>query len=155
MTARHAARGGRGRRAESERLHPRQCGAQRAGRAAAFSGSAHARCAASLSPKAADARELAAAIASRENPLTARVLVNRIWGLFFGQPLVATPSNFGHSGALPTHPELLDDLAVRFMENGWSIKWLAREIALSATYRQDSRIARQRRPIPAMWRSAG
>src|SRR5436190_5999531 len=66
-------------------------------------------------------------------------MVNRLWGLFFGRPLVPTPSNFGHSGMAPTHPELLDDLAVRFMENGWSIKSLAREIVLSATYRQASR----------------
>jgi hypothetical protein len=82
--------------------------------------------------------ELARAIASRDNPLTARVLVNRVWGQFFGHPLVATPSNFGHSGRTPTHPELLDDLAVRFMEKGWSIKTLVREIVLSATYRQAS-----------------
>jgi hypothetical protein len=86
-------------------------------------------------------RELAEAIASRSNPLTARVMVNRLWGLFFGRPLVQTPSNFGHSGTLPTHPELLDDLAVRFMKNGWSIKTLIREIVLSSTYRQSSRAA--------------
>jgi hypothetical protein len=86
-------------------------------------------------------RELAEAISSRSNPLTARVIVNRIWGLFFGLPIVRTPSNFGHSGMLPTHPELLDDLAVRFMENGWSIKTLAREIVLSSAYRQSSRAA--------------
>ena len=60
-------------------------------------------------------RELAAAIASRSNPLAARVIVNRVWGVMFGRPLVATPSNFGHSGIPPTHPQLLDDLAVRFM----------------------------------------
>jgi hypothetical protein len=84
-------------------------------------------------------RELAEAISSRSNPLTARVMVNRVWGLFFGRPLVQTPSNFGHSGMLPTHPELLDDLAVRFMENGWSIKTLVREIVQSSTYRQSSR----------------
>ena len=84
-------------------------------------------------------RELAEAISSRNNPLTARVIVNRVWGLFFGRPLVRTPSNFGHSGMLPTHPELLDDLAVRFMENGWSIKTLVREFVLSSTYRQSSR----------------
>ena len=82
--------------------------------------------------------ELAAAIASRDNPLTARVMVNRAWGLLFGKPIVPTPSNFGHSGMLPTYPKLLDDLAVRFMDNGWSIKSLVREIVLSATYRQGS-----------------
>ena len=81
-------------------------------------------------------RELAEAIASATNPLTARVMVNRVWGLLFGRPLVATPSNFGHSGVLPTHPELLDDLAARFIEGGWSVKSLVREITLSATYRQ-------------------
>jgi hypothetical protein len=83
--------------------------------------------------------ELAQSIASRDNPLTARVIVNRVWGQFFGRPLVATPSNFGALGERPTHPELLDDLAVRFMDAGWSLKWLQREIALSATYRQSSR----------------
>src|SRR6185369_17430823 len=84
--------------------------------------------------------ELAAAIASRENPLTARVLVNRVWALFFGRGLVGTPSNFGSQGQRPTHPELLDDLAVRFMENGWSLKKLAQELVLSATYRQQSHL---------------
>ncbi|MBI3416954.1 MAG: DUF1549 domain-containing protein [Verrucomicrobia bacterium] len=83
-------------------------------------------------------RELADAIADRANPLTARVLVNRVWTQFFGQSLVPTPSNFGHSGQPPTYPELLDDLAVRFMDNGWSVKVLLREIVLSATYRQGS-----------------
>jgi hypothetical protein len=82
--------------------------------------------------------ELAEAIASAKNPLTARVMVNRVWGAFFGTPLVVTPSNFGHSGQQPTNPELLDDLAVRFAENGWSIKQLVREIVLSSTYRQSS-----------------
>jgi hypothetical protein len=81
-------------------------------------------------------KELALAIADRSNPLTARVIVNRVWGMLFGVPLVATPSNFGHSGQTPTHPELLDDLAVRFVENNWSVKWLVRELVTSATYRQ-------------------
>jgi hypothetical protein len=85
-------------------------------------------------------RELAYAITSRANPLTARVIVNRLWGEFFGRPLVPTPSNFGHSGLPPTHPELLDDLAVRFMESGWSVKALVREFVLSATYRQASTV---------------
>jgi hypothetical protein len=80
--------------------------------------------------------ELARSIASRDNPLTARVIVNRIWGQFFGRPLVGTPSNFGALGEPPTHPELLDDLAVRFMDAGWSLKWLQREIVLSAAYEQ-------------------
>ncbi len=84
-------------------------------------------------------RDLAEAIASRDNPLTARVIVNRIWGVCFGRPLVATPSNFGHSGQLPTNQQLLDDLAVRFMDQGWSVKELVREMVLSSTYRQNSR----------------
>lgn len=83
-------------------------------------------------------KELAEAIASADNPLTARVLVNRVWGQFFGQPLVSTPSNFGHRGSKPSHPELLDDLAVRFIEQGWSVKSLVREIVLSSTYRQST-----------------
>lgn len=81
-------------------------------------------------------RELAEAIASPSNPLAARVMVNRVWGEILGTSLVASPSNFGRSGSLPSHPELLDDLAVRFVENGWSIKWLVRELVLSSTYRQ-------------------
>ena len=86
-------------------------------------------------------RELAEVIASRDNPLAARVIVNRVWGALLGRPLVLTPSNLGHSGERPSHPELLDDLAVRFMENGWSLKTLVREIVLSATYRQSCRPA--------------
>jgi len=82
--------------------------------------------------------ELARAIASRDNPLTARVAVNRVWMHHFGVGLVDTPSNFGVSGSKPSHPELLDDLAVRFMENGWSMKWLHREIMLSSTYQQSA-----------------
>ncbi len=82
--------------------------------------------------------DLAEAIVDRENPLTARVIVNRVWSQFFGRPLVATPSNFGALGSPPTHPELLDDLAVRFMDQGWSMKWLEREIVLSAAYGQSS-----------------
>jgi hypothetical protein len=86
-------------------------------------------------------RELADAVADRGNPLTARVIVNRVWDQLFGRPLVGTPSNFGALGERPTHPELLDDLAVRFMEAGWSLKWLQRELVLSAAYRQTSRAA--------------
>ena len=84
--------------------------------------------------------ELAEAIADPNNPLTARVIVNRVWSIFFGRGLVATPSNFGQLGSLPSHSELLDDLAVRFMENNWSIKWLVRELVLSTTYQQNSQI---------------
>lgn len=82
--------------------------------------------------------ELADCLASRDNPLTARVWVNRVWALLFGKPLVATPSNFGKSGSRPSHPELLDDLATRFMDQGWSVKTLVRELVLSATYAQSS-----------------
>src|SRR5262249_48364503 len=66
--------------------------------------------------------ELARAIASKDNPLTARVLVNRVWAQHFGKGIVGTPSNFGNLGERPTHPELLDYLAERFMASGWSIK---------------------------------
>jgi hypothetical protein len=82
--------------------------------------------------------ELARSITSRDNPLTARVIVNRVWMHHFGIGLVDSPSNFGITGSKPSHPQLLDDLAVRFMENGWSLKWLHREILLSATYQQSS-----------------
>jgi hypothetical protein len=67
------------------------------------------------------------------------VIVNRVWGWHFGKPLAGTPSDFGTQGEAPTHPELLDDLTARFIAHGWSIKWLHREIMLSATYRQSSR----------------
>lgn len=83
-------------------------------------------------------RELAEQIVRRDNPLTARVIVNRVWGGLFGEPIVRTPSNFGILGEPPTHPKLLDDLSVRFMENGWSLKWLCREIVLSSTWQQSS-----------------
>ena len=82
--------------------------------------------------------ELAESIVSPDNPLTARVVVNRVWSMFFGRGLVTTPSNFGLLGTKPSHPALLDDLAVRFMENGWSMKRLIREMVLSSTYRQRS-----------------
>ena len=83
--------------------------------------------------------ELAAAIASPDNPLTARVMVNRVWGMFFGKGIVDTPSNFGHSGQPPSDQVLLDFLATHFIDQGWSVKTLAREIALSSTYRQQAR----------------
>lgn len=82
--------------------------------------------------------ELAEAIADPNNPLTARVIVNRVWRAHFGRGLVETPSNFGRSGESPSHPELLDWLALRFIENGWSLKWLHREIMLSSTYQLSS-----------------
>ena len=83
--------------------------------------------------------ELADKIVHDAAPLTARVWVNRVWGWHLGQHLVRTPSDFGTQGQRPTHPDLLDDLAARFVENGWSFKWLHREIMLSAAYRQASR----------------
>jgi hypothetical protein len=82
--------------------------------------------------------ELAQSIADRENPLTARVFVNRIWAQLFDRPIVGTPSDFGTQGNAPTHPELLDYLAWRFMEGGWSTKSLLREIMMSDTYQQSS-----------------
>ena len=81
---------------------------------------------------------LARWIASAANPLTARVMVNRIWQHHFGQGIVATPSDFGKIGARPTHPELLDWLAIRFIEEKWSIKAVHRLILTSSTYRQSS-----------------
>lgn len=78
--------------------------------------------------------ELAEAIADPQNPLTARVMVNRIWQAHFGRGLVNTPSNFGQLGERPTHPELLDYLAWRFIEGGWSMKKVHREILLSDTW---------------------
>ncbi|MEC9032251.1 MAG: DUF1553 domain-containing protein, partial [Planctomycetota bacterium] len=82
--------------------------------------------------------ELAQSIASERNPLTARVIVNRIWKHHFSNAIVRTPSDFGIRGDKPTHPDLLDWLASRFIEDGWSIKTLHRRILLSATYRQGS-----------------
>ncbi len=79
-------------------------------------------------------KQLAEAIASPTNPLTARVMVNRIWQHHFGKGIVRTPSNFGRMGERPTHPELLDYLAARFIESGWSTKTIHREILLSNTY---------------------
>ena len=67
-------------------------------------------------------RELAAAVITDAGPLLARVIVNRVWLHHFGRGLVETPSDFGAQGARPTHPELLEDLAARFIENGWSLK---------------------------------
>ena len=84
--------------------------------------------------------ELAQAITGEASSLAARVMVNRIWLAHFGRGLVTTPSNFGQSGERPLNPELLDDLAARFIDNGWSLKQLHREIVLSATYRQSSRL---------------
>ena len=83
-------------------------------------------------------RELAQWIASRDNPLTARVMVNRVWLHLFGRGLVATPDNFGAAGQPPDHPKLLDSLAVTFMDEGWSVKQLIRQIVLSRSYQLSS-----------------
>jgi hypothetical protein len=83
-------------------------------------------------------RQLAEWIVSPENPLTARVMVNRIWHYHFGRGLVRTPSDFGVRGEAPTHPELLDYLATQFVENGWSIKKLHKQILLSGVYQMAS-----------------
>jgi hypothetical protein len=82
--------------------------------------------------------ELAKWLTSRDNPLTARVMVNRVWRHLFGAGLVRTVDNFGFSGERPSHPELLDYLAIKFMDGGWSVKKLIKEIVMSETYRKTS-----------------
>lgn len=84
-------------------------------------------------------RELADALFREGQALTARVIVNRIWAQVFGQGLVRTPSDFGQQGDRPTHPELLDFLATRLIDDNWSIKRLVREMVLSRTFQQESR----------------
>lgn len=84
--------------------------------------------------------DLARWMVDRDNPLTARVAVNRIWMHYFGRGIVETENDFGSQGSLPTHPELLDWLAVEFMEHGWSQKHIHRLILNSATYRQSSKV---------------
>ena len=83
---------------------------------------------------------LAAWTVNNNNPLTARVFVNQVWQEIFGRGLVKTAGDFGMQGELPTHPELLDWLAVDFMEHGWDIKRLMKQIVMSATYRQSSKV---------------
>ncbi len=99
---------------------------------------------------------LAEWIASEENPLTARVMVNRLWHYHFGRGLVETPSDFGLNGARPTHPELLDWLASEFVARSWSIKAMHRLMVTSATYRQSSAMRDRGREIDAdarwLWR---
>jgi cytochrome c553 len=94
-----------------------------------------------LSAKQSGRLELARWIASSEHPLTARVIVNRVWRWHFGQGIVGSPDNFGILGGQPSHPELLDWLARSFIESGWSIKDLHRLIMKSAAYQQASRVA--------------
>ncbi len=97
------------------------------------------------SPKASGRLELAGWLVDPSNPLTARVMVNRIWQHHFGRGLVATPNDLGARGKVPTHPELLDYLASRFVQDGWSIKTMHRRLMLSRTYQlsaaEDSRAA--------------
>jgi hypothetical protein len=83
--------------------------------------------------------EFARSVANDQNPLTARVLVNRVWLNLFGEGLVRTPDDFGHLGEPPVHPELLDYLATRFIQDGWSVKKLVTLLVTSATWRQSSR----------------
>jgi len=94
-------------------------------------------------PRGSGRRELAQWVASPRNPLTARVIVNRIWTGHFGEGLVRTPNNFGLNSEPPSHPELLDWLATRLVEEGWSLKTLHRRIVLSATYRQSGQVSRE------------
>jgi hypothetical protein len=83
--------------------------------------------------------QLADWVASKDNPLTARVYANRAWHWLFGSGLVRTADNFGTTGEAPSNPELLDHLATRFVQDGWSVKKLVRAVVLSRTYRQSSR----------------
>jgi len=91
-----------------------------------------------LDEKGSGRRQLAEWVSDPKNPLTARVMVNRIWQYHFGKGLVQTPNDFGLRGKAPTHPELLDYLATRFIESGWSVKAMHKLIMLSQTYRQTS-----------------
>ena len=91
-----------------------------------------------FSPDNSGRLELANKIVGADNPLTARVFVNRVWGMLMGSHLVATASDFGLQGARPSHPEVLDMLAHDFVAHGWSVKHLVRTIVLSRTYQQES-----------------
>ncbi|MFO0951088.1 MAG: PSD1 and planctomycete cytochrome C domain-containing protein [Isosphaeraceae bacterium] len=94
----------------------------------------------SVAPQSSGRRELAEWLTRPEHPLTARVMVNRVWQHHFGRGIVATPSNFGLRGEPPSHPELLDWLADRFVRDGWSIKALHRRIVTSEVYQLSSRV---------------
>lgn len=95
-------------------------------------------------------------IASPDNPLTARVIVNRLWQFHFGTGIVDTPSDFGRNGSAPTHPELLDWLAMELIENGWSLKHMHRLILQSATWQQSNRPSSEAMKVDAtsrlLWR---
>jgi len=99
------------------------------------------------SPKGSGRLQLAERIASPDNPLTARVMVNRVWHHLFGAGLVRTVDDFGRIGDLPSHPELLDFLAARFVEEDWSVKQLIRQIVLSQTFRASASPSAQAREI--------
>lgn len=107
-------------------------------------------------PEAERRRALALWIADKRNPLTARVIVNRLWQQHFGRGLVDTPSDFGINGARPTHPELLDWLAAELMDHGWSLKHVQRLITTSAAFRRSSTIQPQAAALDAdarlLWR---
>lgn len=90
--------------------------------------------------------QLAQWITARDNPLTSRVMVNRVWHWLFGAGIVRTTDNFGSTGEAPSHPELLDHLAIKFMEDGWSLKRLVKEMVMSRTYRQTSQSANSTDP---------
>src|SRR5260370_25531130 len=111
---------------------------------------------AEIGPNESGRLELATWIAQRDNPLTARVAVNRIWHHMFGRGLVPTLDNFGKMGEQPSNQPLLDYLASRFMDQGWSVKKMIREIALSRAYRlstvQDARDARIDPDNVLLWR---
>ena len=105
-----------------------------------------------------DRMDLARWLVDRRNPLTARVVVNRIWQAYFGRGLVETDNDFGTQGSPPSHPELLDWLACELMDRGWSQKAIHRLIVSSATYRQASRVRPEGQAIDPdnrlLWRQA-
>jgi len=111
-----------------------------------------------INPEQSGRLELANWMTSQKNPLTARVIVNRVWHHLFGRGLVATVDNFGLMGSKPTHPELLDTLAVEFMRDGWSIKHLIRKITTSRTYQLSCNANEQNMQIDPdnnlLWRSS-
>jgi hypothetical protein len=109
------------------------------GALAAISNISHDFALAADAPEADRRMKFAAWLSDARNPLPARVMANRVWHFHFGQGLVATPNDFGVSGARPSHTELLDWLAMKFIESGWSVKSLHRLIVNSAAYRQSSR----------------